>query len=67
MPNIENNTMSTFTLGGKTFEVKDTSARTLLVTINTEINEFDQRMVALENGNFGLSDAQAAALVALLD
>ena len=38
MPNIENNTMSTFTLGGKTFEVKDASARSNIQTINTVLD-----------------------------
>lgn len=38
MPNIENNTMSTFTLGGKTFEIKDASARSNIQTINTVLD-----------------------------
>ena len=38
MPDIENNTMSTFTLGGKTFEVKDASARSNIQTINTVLD-----------------------------
>ena len=35
MPNIENNTMSTFTIGGNTYQVEDTSARSNIQTINT--------------------------------
>ena len=38
MPNIENNTMSTFTIGGKTYQVKDASARSDIQTINTVLD-----------------------------
>ena len=38
MPNIENNTMSTFTIGGKTFEIEDTSARSDIQQINTTLD-----------------------------
>lgn len=38
MPNIENNTMSTFTIGGKTYEIEDTSARSNIQTINTVLD-----------------------------
>ena len=38
MPDIENNTMSTFTIGGKTFEVKDASARSNIQQINTVLD-----------------------------
>lgn len=38
MPNIENNTMSTFTIGGKTFEIEDASARSNIQQINTVLD-----------------------------
>lgn len=38
MPNIENNTMSTFTIGGKTFEIEDTSARSDIQIINITLD-----------------------------
>jgi len=38
MPDIENNTMSTFTIGGKTFEIEDASARSNIQTINTVLD-----------------------------
>ena len=41
MPNVENNTMSTFTIGGKTYQVEDTSARSDINTINTNINNIN--------------------------
>lgn len=55
MPNIENNTMSTFTIGGKTFEIKDASARSNIQTINTvldtkanssDVTAIDTRVIA---------------------
>ena len=38
MPNIENNIMSTFTIGGKTYEIEDASARSNIQTINTVLD-----------------------------
>lgn len=38
MPNIENNTMSTFTIGGKTYQVEDASARSNIQIINTVLD-----------------------------
>ena len=38
MPDVENNTMSTFTIGGKTFEIEDGSARSNIQTINTVLD-----------------------------
>jgi len=65
MPNIENNTMSTFTIGGKTFEVEDASARSNIQTINTvldtkadtsDITALDTRVAAVEDDVADLQD-----------
>ena len=65
MPDIENNTMSTFTIGGKTYQVEDASARTSLTTTNTQMNELDQRVTVLENGSSGSSiTPEQSALIA---
>jgi len=40
MPDIENNIMSTFTIGGKTYEIEDSSARSNIQQITSDISNY---------------------------
>jgi len=40
MPNVENNIMSTFTIGGKTYEIEDSSARSNIQQITSDMSNY---------------------------
>ena len=73
MLNIENNTMSTFTIGGKTFEIEDTSARSNIQTITSDMSnyytkfEIDNLINNIDGGdNSGLSNTAKNLLLTIL-